>query len=142
MVEATSGQPEIARTLLEDAVDRYERCLLPFETAVARMELGQLLRRAGRRKAADSEARRAAETFKRLGAARAPQTTIAGEAGLTGRELEVLRLVADGLGDQAIARRLVLSRHTIHRHISNVLLKVGAASRAAAVAEAARKGLL
>ncbi|WP_199424776.1 alpha/beta fold hydrolase [Actinotalea solisilvae] len=57
---------------------------------------------------------------------------------LTPRELEVLRLVAAGLTDAEIARELVLSPHTVHRHVANVRTKLGVTSRAAAAAWAAR----
>ena len=62
--------------------------------------------------------------------------------GLTRRELEILRLVAQGLSDKEAAAVLGLSEHTIHRHISNVLNKLDVPSRAAAVAQAAQRGLL
>ena len=58
------------------------------------------------------------------------------------RELEVLRLVADGLGDRAIAERLTLSEHTVHRHVANIHAKLRCSSRAAAVALAHRLDLL
>ena len=61
---------------------------------------------------------------------------------LTAREREVLALVANGLSDDEIARQLVLSKHTVHRHVANIRHKLGRTSRAAAVAEAARLGLL
>jgi LuxR family transcriptional regulator, maltose regulon positive regulatory protein len=61
---------------------------------------------------------------------------------LTPRELEVLRLVAQGLSDAEIAERLVLSQHTVHRHVANVRMKLRLPSRAAAVAYAARAGVL
>jgi pimeloyl-ACP methyl ester carboxylesterase/DNA-binding CsgD family transcriptional regulator len=61
---------------------------------------------------------------------------------LSGREREVLALVAAGLSDQEIADQLVLSHHTVHRHVANIRHKLGRGSRAAAVAEAARLGLL
>jgi LuxR family transcriptional regulator, maltose regulon positive regulatory protein len=61
---------------------------------------------------------------------------------LTVREREVLRLVADGLGDAAIARRLVVSSHTVHRHMANIRTRLRQPSRAAAVALAARHGLI
>ncbi len=54
--------------------------------------------------------------------------------GLTARELEVLRLVAAGESNKAIAARLVLSERTVERHVSNILVKVGASSRSAATA--------
>lgn len=63
-------------------------------------------------------------------------------ADLSLREREVLRLIADGLSDAEIATRLVLSPHTVHRHIANILRKLGLHSRAAAAAHAARAGLL
>jgi DNA-binding NarL/FixJ family response regulator len=61
---------------------------------------------------------------------------------LTTRELEVLQLVAQGLSDAEIADRLVVSPHTVHRHVANVRSKLRLPSRAAAVAYAAREGLL
>ena len=61
---------------------------------------------------------------------------------LTDREREVLRLVARGLKDQEIAEQLVLSPHTVHRHVANIRRKLGSTSRSAAVAEAARLGLI
>ncbi len=64
-----------------------------------------------------------------------------GEA-LTSRETEVLALVASGLSDREIAERLVLSPHTVHRHVANIRTKLGLPTRAAAVAAAAKRGLL
>ena len=61
---------------------------------------------------------------------------------LTKREMEVLRLVARGMSNGEIATTLVLSEHTVHRHVANVLGKLEVSSRAAAVAEAARLDLL
>ena len=52
---------------------------------------------------------------------------------LTAREVEVLRLVAQGLSDAQIAGRLFLSPHTVHRHVANVRTKLALPSRAAAV---------
>jgi pimeloyl-ACP methyl ester carboxylesterase/DNA-binding CsgD family transcriptional regulator len=61
---------------------------------------------------------------------------------ITSRELDVLRLVADGLSDTEIAERLVLSPHTVHRHVANIRRKLNLRSRAAAAAYAARAGLV
>jgi pimeloyl-ACP methyl ester carboxylesterase/DNA-binding CsgD family transcriptional regulator len=61
---------------------------------------------------------------------------------LTAREAEVLRLVAEGLSDSSIAQRLVLSAHTVHRHVANIRTRLGQPSRAAAAAHAIRHGLI
>jgi len=61
---------------------------------------------------------------------------------LSVREREVLALIASGLSDQEIAEQLVLSQHTVHRHVANIRHKLGRSTRTAAVAEAARLGLL
>jgi DNA-binding CsgD family transcriptional regulator len=61
---------------------------------------------------------------------------------LSAREREVLSLVALGMNDDEIAAQLVLSPHTVHRHVANIRRKLGQPSRAAAVAEAGRLGLL
>ncbi|MFL6124796.1 alpha/beta fold hydrolase [Actinophytocola sp.] len=61
---------------------------------------------------------------------------------LSTREIEVLRLVAQGMSDQEIARQLVLSVHTVHRHVANVRQKLDVPSRTAAAARAARAGLI
>jgi DNA-binding NarL/FixJ family response regulator len=71
----------------------------------------------------------------------------AGESGgaaspLSAREREVLRLVGQGLTDHAIALRLGIARSTVSFHMSNIMAKLGAASRAAAVASALRRGWL
>ena len=54
----------------------------------------------------------------------------------------MLKLVAAGLNNQTIAEQLFLSEHTVHRHVANILNKLSVSSRAAAVAQAARRGLL
>lgn len=64
------------------------------------------------------------------------------QVALSDREREVLELIAQGLGDREIAERLILSPHTVHRHVANVRTKLGQPSRSAAVAEAYRLGLI
>lgn len=61
---------------------------------------------------------------------------------LSAREREVLALAASGLTDAEIAAQLVVSRHTVHRHMANIRRKLGQSTRAAAAAEAARLGLI
>ncbi len=73
-----------------------------------------------------------------------PDAALSGEAAsvLTPRERDVLKLVAQGLSNADIARRLVLSEHTVHRHLANILHKLGLSSRAAAAAWGVRTGLV
>jgi pimeloyl-ACP methyl ester carboxylesterase/DNA-binding CsgD family transcriptional regulator len=72
----------------------------------------------------------------------APATAVDGDSPLTSRETEVLRLVASGLSNREIAGSLVLSEHTVHRHVANILRKLAQSSRAAATAHATRVGLI
>lgn len=80
----------------------------------------------------------------RTGAAGPPRSSVAeqGAVLLSPREREVLTLVADGLTEREIASRLVVSRHTVHRHMANIRAKLSRGSGAAAVAEATRLGLI
>jgi len=79
-----------------------------------------------------------------LGVARLPRRpqpgTLTNPAGLTDRQLEILRLVATGLSNAEIARRLVVSPRTVDHHVSAVLQKLGVRSRRDAVARAAELG--
>src|SRR5262249_6941018 len=61
---------------------------------------------------------------------------------LSQREREVLRLVAAGFSDQRIAEQLVVSPHTVHRHVANIRNKLSCGTPTAPVAEAARPGAL
>ena len=65
-----------------------------------------------------------------------------GDSPLSSREAEVLRLVAAGLSNREIAGSLVLSEHTVHRHVANILRKLTQSSRAAAAASATRAGYI
>ena len=64
------------------------------------------------------------------------------ESPLTSRETEVLQFVATGMSNREIASTLVLSEHTVHRHVANILRKLSQSTRTAAVAHAARDGLI
>jgi len=149
------GDLEEARRRCEDSVDCFGESAAPYDAALARIVLAQALTSLGRAEHARVEALAAAEVFDSLGASRdaeraaaalgygAEQTRGGRPPGdLTARELEVLRLVAQGLSDAEIAERIVVSPHTVHRHMANVRAKLRAPSRAAAVAYAARTGLL
>ena len=61
---------------------------------------------------------------------------------LSGRELQVLRLVAEGLSNKEIASDLHISAHTVARHVTNIMRKLDASNRAQAAAKALRSGLL
>jgi DNA-binding NarL/FixJ family response regulator len=148
---AARADHERARTLLEDAVDGFERSSMSFEAGRARMELATLLATTGRTADATAELERTRDRLAALGAdaesARARRLLDAyargrGVAPLTRREREVLALVADGLTNRQIAERLVVSEHTVHRHVTNILRKLDLPSRTAAAAYAARRGLL
>lgn len=65
-----------------------------------------------------------------------------GDHVLSNRDQEVLALVARGLSDRNVAAELVLSEHTVHRHVSNILRKLGVPTRAAAVAKATEQHLI
>ena len=65
-----------------------------------------------------------------------------GDSPLSAREADVLRLVASGLSNREIASSLVLSQHTVHRHVANILRKLGQSSRAGAAAQATRAGFI
>jgi LuxR family transcriptional regulator, maltose regulon positive regulatory protein len=117
------------RERLEEAIDLFDRAGQPFERARAQLELARLT-------GEERHLRAAQETLERLGVAtRRPGV-------LTARELDVLRLVADGLSDPEIAERLVLSEHTVHRHIANILRKLAQSTRAAAATQALRAGII
>jgi LuxR family transcriptional regulator, maltose regulon positive regulatory protein len=159
VVAARSGDPRTARKHLEDAVDLFKESGAPFETARARVELARVMQALERREAAIDEVRHAIDDLTPLGAslelarARAvldaltsrpapASTAVEDRKGLTPREVEVLRLIAIGLSNQAIAERLFISEHTVHRHVANTLAKLNVSSRSAAVAHAGRLGLL
>ena len=78
----------------------------------------------------------------RVIATAAPATVPREGAALTPRELDVLRLVAQGLGNKEIAAELDLSAHTVKYHLASVLAKLGARSRTEAVSRGIRTGLL
>ena len=61
---------------------------------------------------------------------------------LTPRETEVLRLISRGMSNDGIATALTLSRHTVHRHVANILTKLNEPTRASAVTHALTTGLI
>ena len=159
VIAAARGDHEEARRRFEDAADLFDVGEAPYEAARSRLELGRALTALGRVDVAAREVRAARTILEKIGAARESERAVellsqleanvpqnsgneSTAAGLTRRELEILRLVAQGLSDKEAAADLGLSEHTIHRHISNVLNKLDVPTRAAAVAKAAQRGLL
>ena len=158
LVAAAAGDDVTARAELEEAVDLFATSGAAFELARARVELARVLVTLGRDGAAAREAALALERFDAIGAAaeaaraRELLRDLGGPAAatpavpcdelLTRRQLEVVRLVSQGLTDAEIAERLVLSKHTVHRHLQNAYARLSCSSRAAAVAEAHRLQLL
>lgn len=134
--------PQAALRALRDAARRWRELSMPFEEARARVHIARACRALGDADAAALELDVAIAVFERVGArpdlARATQLTGAGGAAgaLTGRECEVLRLLAAGKSNRSIASDLTISEHTVARHVQNIFTKLGLSSRAAATAYA------
>ena len=154
MLATSRGDHEEGRRLLEDAVDRFHRSGAPFDAALARIELATSLLALGRSDAAEREAATGLASLLELGAAREAERArrlhdaCAADGGVqlvlprvTAREREVLSLLVEGLTNRQIAERLVVSEHTVHRHVTNILRKLDVPSRTAAAAQAVRAGL-
>jgi DNA-binding NarL/FixJ family response regulator len=123
-----------------------EACSAPFEQALTLLEIAEF--RLAQRKPEEAtalidevraicEPLRAKPTLARVDALRerlaaAPQSAPSYPAGLSEREVEVLRLVAEGLTDAEVAERLFLSPRTIGSHLRSIYNKIGVGSRAAA----------
>ena len=135
----------------EAAALAWDELGLPYEAALARSDgddaaavLGahDRLLALGARPVAAHLARRLRAAGVR-GVSRGPRGVArANAAGLTARELDVLRLVAEGLRNSEVAERLVLSRRTVDHHVSAALRKLEARSRGEAVAAGRRLGVL
>jgi len=109
----------------------------PYEIARTRELIARACLALGDEEATSLELDAARDLFERLGAepdlARISPKP-GGRLGLSARELEVLRLVASGKSNREIASTLVISEHTVARHLQNIYAKVGVSSRAAATA--------
>ena len=122
---------------LRRAVERWGGLDVPYEVATARVLLAQACRKAGDQDGAARSMAIARELFDRIGsvnATGAARSALPG--GLSEREAEVLRLVAAGRTNSDIARQLHISVKTVARHVSNIFIKIGVTSRAAATAYA------
>jgi DNA-binding CsgD family transcriptional regulator len=128
---------------LRRAARVWQELETPYEAARARALVGLACRALGDDEAAAFELEAARGVFAALGAAPdlarvetllRPEAPAAGAHGLTPRELQVLRLVATGKSNREIATELVLSEHTVARHVQNIFTKLGVSSRTAASA--------
>jgi DNA-binding CsgD family transcriptional regulator len=145
-VELVRGDVRAALAALRRAHAAWDELAAPYEAARVRVLLGQACRAAGDDDSGALELDAALAAFTELRAApdaARVQTLLGRDAhGLTPRELQVLRLVAAGETNKAIAAELVLSERTVDRHVSNIFAKLGASSRAAATAYAYRHELV
>jgi DNA-binding CsgD family transcriptional regulator len=144
------GDAGDAAGVLRRAWRAWSELQAPYEAARTRRLIGQAYARSGDADGARQEWEGAREVFDRLGAAPDLATLDTAAAslaeppagGLTAREVEVLRLVAAGRSNREIASALVVSEHTVRRHLQNIFAKINVASRAAATAYAYQHGLV
>ena len=133
-----SGDDHGAAVAVRGALVSWRQLDMPFEEARTRALAARILTALGDRDAAELERQSAQVTFERLAArtelADLRRGTPSPVAPLTDRECEVLRLVAVGSTNRDIADALVISEHTVARHMQNIFAKLGVSSRAAATA--------
>jgi DNA-binding NarL/FixJ family response regulator len=136
------GEPREALLALRPGLEGWQRLGIPYEAARARVLIALACRAIGDHDTAELELDTARAEFARLGATpdRARVDALAGRGdpddGLTAREVEVLRLVASGRSNGEIAATLVISEHTVARHLQNIFGKLGVSTRTAAAAYA------
>ncbi|MEU9012197.1 helix-turn-helix transcriptional regulator [Streptomyces sp. NPDC048479] len=140
---------ERALPLLRRSLSLWLELGVPYEAAQVRMTLAAADRAAGDDEGARLELRAARAAFERLGATPDARRAAAllsslyhrqpGE--LTEREIQVLRLVAAGGTNRSVAAELLISEHTVARHLNNIFAKLDVSSRAAATAYAYTHGL-
>ena len=147
-VALVAGNAGEALSHLRRACRAFHEIDLPYEAARSEVRIAEACVTLGDRESAGLALDSARATFGRLGAIpdleRIDRLGIDGGAAggpLTGRELEVLRLVASGRTNREIADVLTISPHTVGRHLQNIFMKLDLSSRAAATAYAYEHGL-
>lgn len=142
-VRVAEGDPREGLRALRRAEAIWRDLDAPYESARVRASLGAALRALGDTETAALEFDAAIRTFRDLGAEPDVQRVerLAGKpagraGGLSTREAEVLRSIADGKTNRAIATELGISERTVDRHVSNIFTKIGVSSRSAATAYA------
>ena len=120
----------------------WHRLQAPYDSARARVVVARVCRLLGDEDSAHLEEAAAREVFEQLGAAPDLDAEPVRAGGLSGREVEVLRLVCDGRTNREIADRLVISERTVARHLQNIFAKLDVSTRTAASAFAHEHGLV
>jgi DNA-binding NarL/FixJ family response regulator len=141
------GDALAAVTELRTAASAWRSLHMPYDEARTAVLVGLACAAMGDRTSAALEFDNARDTFTELGAvpdlARVPRPAVEKPASsLSSREREVLGHVAAGRTNREIAEKLVISEHTVGRHIENIYAKLGVTSRAAATAYAYQHDLL
>jgi DNA-binding NarL/FixJ family response regulator len=144
------GEARSALAALRQAWTAWQEIEAPYEAARVRVLIGLTCRALGDADTAEMEFDAARWVFRQLGAAPdlsrvealSRRAVAKAVGGLTAREAEVLRLVATGKTNRAIAAELFISEKTVARHVSNIFTKLGLSSRSAATAYVYEHGLL
>lgn len=149
-VQLAAGEAGPALAQLRQAAATWQRLDAPYQAAATRLLIGGACRDLGDEEGARLEMEGAVQVFRRLGAepdARRAQALLDSAPGtkrplgLTGREVELLALLATGKTNREIAGELHISEKTVARHLSNIFDKLGVSSRTAATAYALKHGL-
>jgi DNA-binding CsgD family transcriptional regulator/tetratricopeptide (TPR) repeat protein len=144
----SDGDPAAALPLLRSAARCWREVDAPYAVATVTVLIGLACRAVGDEDAAEVELTSARSTFARLGAhpdvhrVEELQHSTQAFGPLSAREIEVLKLVAAGKTNHAIAAELFVSERTVHRHVSNIFDKLGVHSRTAAASYAIQHHLV
>jgi DNA-binding CsgD family transcriptional regulator len=147
VVNVAGGDARTALAVLRPAWATWRDLEAPYEAARVRLAVGMACRQLGDEDSATLELQSAADAFRALGAesdlARTEQLLAPPRPDglLSGRELQVLSVLATGMTNREIAGKLVISEKTVARHVANIFVKLGVSSRSAATAYAYENGL-